>query len=59
MSSEIEQELAKMEAAASILMGENSDVNQRKEANDYFVNLKEASLDPNVCRMVIGKLLKS
>ncbi|CAD5218799.1 unnamed protein product [Bursaphelenchus okinawaensis] len=49
----VKQEIAKMEEAAKILMGENSPLEQRREAEAYFVQLREANLDPNLCRIIL------
>ncbi|CAD5226707.1 unnamed protein product [Bursaphelenchus xylophilus] len=51
--SELSNEIAKMEEAARILMGENSPLHQRREAESYFVQMKEAGLDPNICRVIL------
>jgi hypothetical protein len=49
----IKAELLKMEEAARVMMSQNVDAIQRREAESYFIRLKESNIAPQVCQAVL------
>ncbi|KAI6222438.1 ATP synthase subunit gamma, mitochondrial [Aphelenchoides fujianensis] len=47
------EEMAKMEGAAQVMLSQNADPLQRREAESYFLSLREANLPPELCREII------
>ncbi|KAI6224665.1 ATP synthase subunit gamma, mitochondrial [Aphelenchoides besseyi] len=46
-------ELAKMEGAARVMLSQEVDQTQRREAESYFMSLRDANLSPELCRQII------
>ncbi|KAI6181096.1 ATP synthase subunit gamma, mitochondrial [Aphelenchoides besseyi] len=46
-------ELEKMESAAKLLLFQETTYSQRREAESYFMSLRDANLSPELCRQII------